>query len=145
MNWGYKIIIVFTLFATGLFFLVGKSMRTPVDMVTSNYYAEELKYQHVIDGRRQAQTLSAPVAVNQSGAALSILFPQEMHGLPLTGNVLFYRASDSRRDVNVVLNPDEKGEMLISKSRFLKGNYHVQLQWQAGGKEYYQESYVTVN
>lgn len=145
MNWGHKIIIVFVLFTIGLFTLITKCMRSPVDMVTSNYYAEELKYQQVIDGRKQAQTLSSPVEINQSGAAVAIMFPEEMHGISLTGNVLFYRASDSRRDVNVALTPDEKGEMRISKARFLKGNYRVQLQWQAGGKEYYQESYVTVN
>jgi hypothetical protein len=145
MNWGHKIIIVFILFAAGILTLVTKSMRTRIDMVTSNYYAEELKYQQVIDGRRAALSLSAPVAINQSDKSVGLLFPSEMQGIPLKGNVLFYRASDSRRDISLPLEPDENGLLLVSKERFQKGNYQVQLQWEAKGKSYYQESFVTVN
>ncbi|MCF6401827.1 FixH family protein [Chitinophaga filiformis] len=145
MNWGHKIIIVFILFAAGILTLVTKSMRTRIDMVTPNYYAEELKYQQVIDGRREALSLSAPVSINQSDKAVGILFPAEMQGISLTGKVLFYRASDSRQDVSVPLQPNENGLVLVSKERFQKGNYRVQLQWEAKGKSYYQESFVTVN
>lgn len=145
MNWGHKIIIVFILFAAGILTLVTKSMRTRIDMVTPNYYAEELKYQQVIDGRKEALSLSAPVSINQSEKSVGILFPAEMQGIPLEGNVLFYRASDSRQDVSLPLQPDENGLVLVSKKRFQKGNYRVQLQWEAKGKSYYQESFVTVN
>jgi hypothetical protein len=145
MNWSHKIIIVFILFAAGILTLVTKSMRTRIDMVTSNYYAEELKYQQVIDGRREARSLSAPVSISQSDRSVGILFPAEMHGIPLKGNVLFYRASDSRQDVSLPLQPDESGLLIVSKKRFQKGNYRVQLQWEAKGTSYYQESFVTVN
>ncbi len=145
MNWGHKIIIVFVLFAAGILTLVTKSMRTHIDMVTTNYYAEELKYQQVIDGRRAAQSLSTPVSINQSDNAVGILFPAEMQGIPLKGNVLFYRASDSRQDVSLPLQPDESGLILVNKKRLQKGSYRVQLQWEAKGKSYYQESFVTVN
>lgn len=145
MNWGHKIIIVFVLFAAGILTLVTKSMRTRIDMVTPDYYAEELKYQQVIDGRREALNLSAPVSINQSDESIGLLFPSEMHGVSLKGNVLFYRASDSRQDITVPLQPDESGLLLVNKNRFSKGNYRVQLQWEARGKTYYQESFVTVN
>jgi len=145
MNWGHKIIIVFILFAAGILTLVTKSMHTRIDMVTPDYYAEELKYQQVIDGRREAQSLSAPVSINQSVRSIGVLFPAEMHGVALKGTVLFYRASDSRQDVSVPLKTDENGLMLVSKRSFQKGNYRVQLQWEAGGKNYYQENLVTIN
>ncbi|ACU58183.1 FixH family protein [Chitinophaga pinensis] len=145
MNWGHKIIIVFILFAAGILTLVTKSMHTRIDMVTPDYYAEELKYQQVIDGRREAQSLSAPVSINQSVQSIGVLFPAEMHGVALKGTVLFYRASDSRQDVSVPLKTDENGLMLVSKRSFRKGNYRVQLQWEAGGKNYFQENLVTIN
>ncbi|PWV53937.1 FixH family protein [Chitinophaga sp. S165] len=145
MNWGHKIIIVFVLFAAGILTLVTKSMRTRIDMVTSDYYAEELKYQQVIDGRREALSLSTPVSINQSDNAVGILFPAEMQGIPLKGNVLFYRAADSRQDISLPLQPDESGLILVNKKRFRKGSYRVKLQWEAKGKSYYQESFVTVN
>ncbi|MBW8686048.1 FixH family protein [Chitinophaga rhizophila] len=145
MHWGHKIIIVFIVFAAGILTLVTKSMRTRIDMVTPDYYAEELKYQQVIDGRREAKSLSAPVSINQSPQSIGVLFPSEMHGITMKGNVLFYRASDSRQDVSLPLQLDENGLMLVSKQRFHKGNYRVKLQWEAGGKSYYQENFVTVN
>ncbi len=145
MNWGHKIIIVFILFAAGILTLVTKSMNTRIDMVTPDYYAEELKYQQVIDGRREAQALSTPVSINQSVQSIGVLFPAEMHGITLKGTVLFYRASDSRQDVSVPLKTDENGLMLVSKRSFRKGNYRVQLQWEAGGKNYFQENLVTIN
>jgi hypothetical protein len=145
MNWGHKIIIVFLLFAAGILTLVTKSMRTRIDMVTPNYYAEELRYQQVIDGRLEARNLSAPVSINQSGESVGLLFPAEMWNAGLKGQVLFYRPSDSRQDVSLPLVPDESGLMLVSKKRFQKGNYKVQLQWEAAGKSYFQESFVTVN
>ncbi|TWW02320.1 FixH family protein [Chitinophaga pinensis] len=145
MNWGHKIIIVFILFAAGILTLVTKSMHTRIDMVTPDYYAAELKYQQVIDGRREAASLSAPVSINQSVQSVGVLFPAEMHGVALKGTVLFYRASDSRQDVSVPLKTDENGLMLISKRSFQKGNYWVQLQWEAGGKNYFQEHLITVN
>jgi hypothetical protein len=145
MNWGHKIIIVFIIFAAGILTLVTKSMRTRIDMVTPDYYAEELKYQQVIDGRREALSLSVPVSINQSTQSIGVVFPPEMHGIALNGKVLFYRASDSRQDISLPINADEHGLMLVSKQRFHKGNYRVKLQWEAGGKSYFQENIVTVN
>jgi len=145
MNWGHKIIIVFVLFAAGILTMVISSIRTRIEMVTPNYYAEELKYQQIIDGRREAGNLSSPVNINQSEEALELVFPPEMQGVTLEGSVLFYRASDASRDVRLPLRPDTYGAMPVSKKRFRRGNYKVQLQWEAGGKSYFQESFVTVN
>jgi len=145
MNWGHKIIIVFVLFAAGILTMVTKSMRTRIEMVTPNYYAEELKYQQVIDGRREAGSLSSPVNINQSEEALELVFPPEMQGIALEGSVLFYRASDASKDVRLELHPDAYGTMPVSKQRFRRGNYKVQLQWAAKGKSYFQESFVTIN
>ncbi|SFD33506.1 FixH protein [Chitinophaga sp. CF118] len=142
MNWGHKIIIVFTLFAAGILTLVTKSMNTRLDLVTPDYYGEELKYQQVIDGRKQALNLSSPIAISQEEHTITLAFPSEMQNIPLTGNVLFYRASDSRQDVSLSL---KKGLLIIDKNRLHKGNYRIQLKWQANGKQYFQENEMMVN
>jgi hypothetical protein len=142
MNWGHKIIIVFTLFAAGILTMVTKSMNTRIDLVTPDYYGEELKYQQVIDGHKQALLLSSPVMISQEEHTITLAFPKEMQDIPLTGNVLFYRASDSGQDVTVPLN---SGMLVLDKSRLHKGCYKVQLHWQANGKKYFQENAVMVN
>jgi hypothetical protein len=142
MNWGHKIIIVFVLFAAGILTMVTKSMRTRIDLVTPDYYGEELKYQQVIDGRKQAMNLSSPVIISQEENTVTLAFPKEMQNIPLTGKVLFYRASDSGQDVTV---PLKTGLLTLDKNRLHKGSYRVQVQWEANGKKYFQENAMMVN
>lgn len=144
MNWGHKIIIVFILFAAGILTLVTKSMRSKIDLVTPDYYGEELKYQQVIDGRQQALNLSSPVQISQSAETVTLVFPEEMQDIPLTGNILFYRASNSAQDVSIPLQ-NQKGLLILDKNRLQKGSYRVQLTWQANGKKYFQENAMMVN
>ncbi len=144
MHWGHKIIIVFVLFAAGMLTLVTKSIRTKIDMVTPDYYAEELKYQQVIDGQDNVVQLSAPVKVVQSNQDLEITFPEELHGRALTGQVLFYRPSDSGKDFVLPLQLNEHGQLLVSRERFIKGGYRVKMRWEMSGKPYFQEEYINI-
>ena len=48
LNWGYKIAIFYILFVVGIVFLVFKASNQKVDLVTADYYGEEVRYQ----GRR---------------------------------------------------------------------------------------------
>lgn len=144
MNWGYKIIIVFILFAAGMLTLVIKSMRTRIDMVTPDYYAAELQYQEVIDGRENAAQLSAPVKVTQAGNSVELLFPGELHGRALEGRVLFYRPADAGKDLAVPLQMDEQGRLVMDRARFIAGRYQVKVQWEMDGRPYFQESYLYI-
>lgn len=144
MNWGYKIIIVFALFATGMLTLVIKSMRTKIDMVTPDYYAAELKYQQVIDGRNNMSHLSAPVTVDQAGSLVELSFPAELRGRQLKGQVLFYRPADAGRDMAVPLQLNEQGKLLVNRSSFKTGRYQVKMQWEMDGKPYFQEAYLYI-
>ncbi len=49
MSWGKGIILVFVIFILGIGIMVYKSMTKNIDLVTSNYYEKELKYQEQID------------------------------------------------------------------------------------------------
>ncbi|WP_343701564.1 FixH family protein [Chitinophaga sp.] len=140
MNWGHKIIIVFVLFAAGILTLVIKSMRTRIDMATTDYYAAELKHQQNMDAQANAHALTAPVRIRQQGDVLEIVFPAEMHAEQMTGEVHFYRPSDARQDVRLPLTPDADGRIFVSRSQLHKGNYSIKLQWEAAGKPYYQET-----
>lgn len=139
MNWGHKILIVFILFAAGLFTLVGKSLGTRIDMVTPDYYAEELQYQQNIDAQLNAARLSAPVTITQTGGQVVINFPREFDSAALNGQAHFYRPSDSRADLTLPLARDTKGRFSVPGSRLRKGSYHLKLQWEHKGVPYYQD------
>ncbi|MGF6845488.1 hypothetical protein QFZ51_000723 [Chitinophaga sp. W3I9] len=145
MNWGHKIIIVFVVFAAGILTLVTKSMRTRIDMVTPDYYSEELKYQQVIDGKENAARLSAPVTISQEDAGVMISLPSELRNKALNGKVTFYRPSDSGKDVLMPLQPDQSGRQLVSRQLFIRGPYKVKIAWTMNDQPYYQEQLVNIN
>lgn len=145
MNWGHSIIVVFSLFAIGIITMVTKSMRAHVEMVSNDYYGDELKYQEVIDGRKHAELLSAPVQIGQSADQIQVTFPPEMQGTPLSGRIFFYKAADSRQDVTVPLRSGVEGTVAISKQKLSKGDYQIKLEWDANGKHYFQEDNISVN
>ncbi|MCW3462467.1 FixH family protein [Chitinophaga nivalis] len=145
MHWGHKIILVFVVFAAGMLTLVTKSMRTKIDMVTPDYYSEELKYQQIIDGQQHAAALSAPVVISQPDDHVAVSFPAELHGRSFTGKITFYRPSDSGKDVILPLQTNTEGQQLISKSLLTKGNYKIKLQWEMDGKPFYQEQSLHIH
>jgi hypothetical protein len=145
IHWGHKVILVFLLFAAGMLTLVIKSMHAKIDMVTNDYYGAELQYQQVINGRQNAEKLSAPVNITQSGNEVTITFPPELHGQALQGQVLFYRPSDAHKDVSMPLQADAQGRQLVSKQRLTPGSYRVKIEWAVNKVPYFQESALYIH
>ena len=145
IHWGHKIILVFLLFAAGIVTLVVKSIGTKIDMVTTDYYGAELKYQQVIDGRQNTAALSAPVSITQPEGLVLLTFPPELQGQNVQGQVLFYRPSDAHKDLSLPLTLDEQGRLPVSKQKFIPGSYRVKIQWTANSKPYFQETTLYIN
>ena len=66
-NWGYKILLVYGLFVIGIMFLVFKSTQQKYDLVQKDYYADELKYQNVIDASQKAKDLGGELKTDVGG------------------------------------------------------------------------------
>lgn len=145
IHWGHKIILVFLLFAAGILTLVVKSIGTKIDMVTTDYYGAELKYQQVIDGRQNTAALSAPVSISQPEGLVLLTFPPELQGQNVQGQVLFYRPSDAHKDFSLPLTLDEQGCLLVSKQKFIPGSYRVKIQWTLNNTPYFQETALYIN
>lgn len=145
MNWGHKIIIVFVVFAAGILTLVTKSMQTKIDMVTPDYYGEELKYQQVIDGKQNAAGLSSLITVSQPENGVLVTFPHELQGKKITGKLTFYRPSDSGKDIHLPLQADDAGHQLINRQLFTRGQYRLKVQWTMNDRPFYQEQAIHIN
>ena len=63
LNWGYKILIVYLMFAAGMLTMVYLTTQENRDLVSDNYYEEELAYQEIIDQSSRTAKLSAAVEV----------------------------------------------------------------------------------
>lgn len=145
MNWGYKVIIVFILFAAGMLTMVTKSMRAKIDMVTPDYYKEELKYQQVIDGQNNVNTLSSPAGISQTEGSVIMQFPSETNGKTVDGQITFYRPSDINKDLTYNIKLDKDGRQAFQKNSFVKGVYKVKIEWLMNEKPFYQEQVLNIN
>ena len=144
MNWANKLLVAFIAFGVFIGILIYKSVTVKTELVTADYYNQELKYQDKINGIHNANALS-PVSVAQDKDFLTIYLPQEMKDSDITGEAWFYCATDASKDRRINLNVVQNGEQVISKKDLAKGNMQLKLTWKAGDKNYYTEKNVTVN
>ncbi len=76
-NWGHKLTLGFVAFAGMIVYMVVQSMHTRYDLVSNEYYKDELQYQQVIDGASRANMLGSRTTVTQQNNEVIIQLPAE--------------------------------------------------------------------
>jgi hypothetical protein len=143
MNWGTKILIVYIVFVMGIVFMVFKSSTQNTDLVTTDYYAKELKYQEKIDEVKRTDALSAPLEYSVKDNAITILFPKDFAGKQLEGEAVLYCPSDEKKDLKKNFSlKDESLQMKIPAGS--RGLYELHVSWQDGGVSYYFEKKIII-
>ncbi len=141
MNWGIKILIVYVAFIAGILGMVFKSSSQKTDLVTTDYYAKELKYQDKIDEMKRVSALTAPVEHKIINDSLIIQFPKDFAGKKLVGEAVLYCPADENKDIKKqFFIQDELLQIFIPPAS--KGLYELHLSWQDGGVAYYFEKKI---
>lgn len=143
MNWGYKILIVYLAFVVGIVFMVFKSSNQKIDLVTTDYYAKELKYQQRIDAVNRTKELSAPVKFEVTKQKITIHFPAEFVSQQIKGSVLLYCPSDDRKDIEQEFTV-ANGTATIDLPAQNSGSYELQVNWSVDNKDYYFENKLSL-
>ena len=133
MKWSYGIVLSFVFFMGFILFLVYRTMTTNIDLVAEDYYAQEIAYQEVIDGKNNYNELDTKLEVRQTSDSILLQVPGS--GV-IEGKVLFYRPSDKQLDQEMVLKDQQ---LSLSKSRFTSGHYVVKTTWKADSVSYFNE------
>jgi len=136
--------MVFIVFAIGMIYLVYRCIHVNTDLVTKEYYKDELKYQDVIDGTRMANALSEKVQLNQDNEAITVQLPDEMKNERVSGIIWFYCAADAKKDRHISIEMDADAMQQISKKVLRPGSYTVKLNWKSNNKNYYTEQTFTI-
>lgn len=144
MSWGNKLVVVFVIFIAMIGTLVYKSVMIKNDLVTSDYYSQELKYQDKINGSNNANAISQ-VSIVQNKEFVTIYLPTELIGNSISGEAWFYCVTDADKDRHIKLNVGDNGAQMISKKELAKGNMQIKLSWKVGDKDYYTEKNLLIN
>ena len=119
--------------------LVVGSMRQDFDLVSKDYYAQELAYQNTIDASKNQAALSAPVIIKAGAADVVVRFPAEFKEKIVKADLHFYSPVKAELDKNFTLTT-ENGYLNISRAALHNTNYKLRLSWESEGNKYFQET-----
>ena len=129
---------VYVTFVAGMGFLVFKASTEEFDLVTKDYYDQELKYQQIIDQSANTSNLSTPVTIEKREGELRISFPDAMKDKKKQVDFYLYYAADAKKDFRKSFELNEN-ELVQALPVGMKGMYEVKLSWEAEGVKYYFE------
>ncbi len=116
--------------------LVYKATQTKFELVSKDYYQDELRYQDKIDGAANA-ALKAPISIQVTDEIISIEFPDAQKNANITGEAWFYCSVDATKDKRFVLSVDSTGIQRIERKGLQKGDYQIKISYEINQKKYY--------
>ena len=122
-------------------FLVIKTYQVNNELVTEDYYSQELQYQDRINKMKNV-TPEQDFTIFQNQNEIVIHFP------PLAGKAIgsieFFRPADKSKDLKIPFTPDKNGNQLFMKKLFSKGLYKIKADWSSNGISYYSEKEIYI-
>jgi len=139
MNWGTGIAALYIVFVIGMLGLVMGTMQHSVDLVTPDYYAQELVFQQQIDKVKRSSALDENAKIRLVDGVINIRFPETFSTNTLGGKINLFCPSNSQNDMIIPVKVNEFNEQVIALTSIASGKYIVKLDWEAAGQMYYAE------
>lgn len=143
INWGFKITVLYLGFVALIVTMAIMAMRQKVDLVSKDYYEQELAYQGKIDKKILTASLNEPLSWNILTDKLILTFPKQFKGQQINTEVYFFRPSDVNLDKLFSLR-DTSNNQVIATDKLKKGVYKMQINWRVNNQEYYNEGIVQI-
>lgn len=139
-HWGTGIAVTYTVFVGVLVFAVIKSTTFDNSLVVEDYYAKDIAYQQHYDKLANSLALDQDLNIQLERPNLELQFPTDLG--KVTGEVYFFSPSKSQLDFKVPIQINADGWQSIPTQQVQPGLWLVKVEWQAGGKPYYQEKRI---
>ena len=136
--WPYAIIAWFVIFASAMAAWITFATRQNMDLVRTDYYEAEIRYQRQLDCLNRTAALRPKVAIHYSAATREIIvkLPAEHATSRPAGRIHFYRPSEAALDFEVPLAIDAQGRQRIDGRNLRAGQWKVSVGWTAAGQDY---------
>lgn len=137
LNWGHGLAIALGCFILFILFLifVFPMGKQNADMISNNYYEEELQYQDIIDAKNNAAKLEKTPTYKVTNEGMLISFPESIKVDDNTVNFVLFRTADSNLDVKKEVTL-QHNLFLIPKAVISSGSYTLKLKWKENKKPY---------
>lgn len=138
-NWGTGLILAYGGFVVFMLGMVYLCTQQHFDLVTEDYYEQELKFQQVIDGSRNEQKLDKQTTVVMQNGVVTITLP--MNDVE-NGKVFFYKPDNSKFDKTFELNGNNI--IAVPVTDLKSGMYKIKVTWKSEGNPYFNEQSLFV-
>ncbi|WP_158975441.1 FixH family protein [Cellulophaga sp. L1A9] len=145
INWGTSIVIAFVCFISFiLFFVIRMNIdhKANHDLVTEEYYKEELGFQKEIDAENNANDDNKNIEVEKTTEGLVITFPKNIDNTVVKGTVSLYRPSNKHLDFDFPIRLSDS-HLLVPDKRLLEGRWDIKISWEYKDEEYLHKEKIT--
>lgn len=138
VNWGTAMVIAMISFILFILTFVYKSVvmdEYKHELVSEDYYGDELHYQEEIDKVNNASKLEVDVTLIRSSDGLTLRFPEGMEPQKISGTISLQRPSNKSLDLKIPIELSGK-DVLIPDQKLASGKYIVVVDWKHENSEY---------
>ena len=142
-SWPLAIALAYGLFAVLTIGFVVFAVRNPTDLVSRDYYRDEIRHQERMDSEQRAQNdPDAPtVAMNKAARTCVIHFPGTA---PASGTLTLYRPSDAKLDRTVAVSLDGKQSQTLDLADSVPGLWRLRIEWTRSNETYFSEEVLVL-
>lgn len=144
MNFGKKITILYLSFVALIVTMVVMCFGQKVELVSEDYYAQELQFQNKITAVNNEKALGGSIHHFVNGKTITLTLDSNLAGANIEGTITFFRPSDSSKDLKVKMNFNN-GEQVIDNNALVHGTYKLQMNWVSDHKSYFKEEVIFIN
>lgn len=137
-NWGTGIVIAFIGFISFIMYFVinmNTNDKYDHDLVTEDYYKQELEFQNEINKETNAKSLTNNIQWKKTDQGVIIVFPETLKANNITGKVFLYRPSNKQFDFEIPISLSNHN-LLIPDKRLLDGRWNIKVDWQYNDIDY---------
>ena len=138
--------LAFVVFISGTIALIVLAGSRRSDLVSADYYDQEMRYQEQLDRLRRTTDLGAEAAVAYDPAErrINISVPATHVGRIVNGTIQLYRPSSAALDSRLPLTPDDRGRQTLDARELQPGLWSIRVSWTVDGREYFLDQAVVV-
>lgn len=137
-NWGTGIVIAFIGFIAFIMYFVismNTNKKYDHDLVTEDYYKQELEFQQDIDKETNSKALVKNLSWEKTAEGIVLKFPDNLNYNDIEGKVFLYRPSNKQFDFETDISLSNHN-LLIPDKRLLDGRWNIKVDWQYNGKSF---------
>ena len=138
VNWGTAIVIAMIAFIVFILTFVYRSAvmdEYQHELVSEDYYGDELHYQEEIDKINNASKLEVDVTMVRTADGLTFRFPEDLAPEKISGTISLQRPSNKSLDLKMPIELTDS-DFLIPDQSLASGKYIIVVDWKHENSEY---------